>query len=80
MDLLEYEMYLREFFDEFRQKGVPYQDLFWRNLRMNAYTNRQKSESKFMKEFKDKFGGPDEATVFLGDWSARHTLRGQVCK
>jgi hypothetical protein len=78
MDLAAYEIYLQGFFDGFDEKETPYLDGRFRKWRFNAFTNRQKSEARFMKRFKEKFGGPEEFTVFLGDWSATHTLRGQV--
>ena len=47
-------------------------------MRFNAFRLRQVSEARFLQQFKEKFGRPEETTVFLGDWSANHTLRGQV--
>ncbi len=42
-------------------------DVF-RKLKFNRYTNTQKSESKMIKNFSNKFGNPDECTVILGDY------------
>jgi hypothetical protein len=78
MVLEEFNMYLKDFFRDYAAKEAPYLNVRFRKWRLNAYTNRQKSESRFMKRFKEKFGGPGETSVFLGDWSATHTLRGQV--
>ena len=50
----------------------------YRKWRLKSFIGRQKSESRFMKKFKDKFGGQEATSVFLGDWSAGHTLRGQI--
>lgn len=80
MVLNEYLIYLGNFFDvnEYQPKEELYHNMRFRKWRFNAYINRQKSESRFMKRFRQKFGEPGETTVFLGDWSATHTLQGQV--
>ena len=49
-----------------------------RKWRLKSFIGRQKSESRFMKRFEDQFGGPEATSVFLGDWSAGRTLRGQI--
>ena len=78
MTLDSFQIYLRNFFSEYAAKEAHYLDGRFRKWRLNAYTNRQKSESRFMKRFKIKFGGPEETNVFLGDWSTRYTPKGQV--
>jgi len=79
MNSLNYDFYLREFFESLPAKEAVYQDMRFRKWRMNAYTNKQKSESRFRKRFEQTYGSPDTTTVFLGDWSTHgHTLRGQV--
>ena len=51
----------RILFDHYKQK-------LFRKLKFNRYTNTQKSESKMIKNFSNKFGKPDECTVILGDY------------
>jgi hypothetical protein len=80
MDPIAFGLYMRDFFESYVEKEEPYLDERLRKLRLYAYCNRQRSEAKFMKRFKDKFGGPEECTVFLGDWDAKHTMQGQVCR
>ena len=43
------------------------QNLF-RKLKFNRYTNTQKSESKMIKNFSNKFGKPNECNIILGDY------------
>ncbi len=45
-----------------------YKKNVFRKLKFNRYTNTQKSESKMIKNFSNKFGNPDECTVILGDY------------
>jgi hypothetical protein len=49
-------------------------DLF-RKLKWYAYINKQRSEAKLIKGFKQKFGGPDEVFVGFGDWEAAAHMR-----
>ena len=45
-----------------------YKQKVFRKLKFNRYTNTQKSESKMIKNFKNKFGKPNECTIILGDY------------
>jgi hypothetical protein len=45
-----------------------YKQKVFRKLKFNRYTNTQKSESKMIKNFENKFGKPNECTVILGDY------------
>jgi len=45
-----------------------YKQKVFRKLKFNRYTNTQKSESKMIKNFENKFGGPNQCTVILGDY------------
>ena len=45
-----------------------YNQKLFRKLKFNRYTNTQKSESKMIKNFSNKFGEPNECTVILGDY------------
>jgi hypothetical protein len=40
----------------------------FRKVKLNIYTNTQKSESKLVKNFKEKFGSPNEAIFVIGDY------------
>jgi hypothetical protein len=45
-----------------------YKQKVFRKLKFNIYTNTQKSESKMIKNFENKFGKPNECTIILGDY------------
>jgi hypothetical protein len=45
-----------------------YSENVFRKLKFNRYTNTQKSESKMIKNFSNKFGKPNECTIILGDY------------
>lgn len=45
-----------------------YQEEVFRKLKFNRYTNTQKSESKMIKNFSNKFGKPNDCIVVLGDY------------
>jgi hypothetical protein len=42
----------------------------FRKVKLNIYTNTQKSESKLIKNFQNKFGGPDDTIFVIGDYSS----------
>ncbi len=55
-----------------------YSQKLFRKLKFNIYTNTQKSESKMIKNFSNKFGKPDECTVILGDYDkGDHNMKGK---
>jgi hypothetical protein len=45
-----------------------YENKLFRKLKLNIYTNTQKSESKMIKNFKKKFGTPDNTLCIMGDY------------
>lgn len=45
-----------------------YENYLFRKLKFNHYTNSKKSESKMIRNFKEKFGKPKDVLVFLGDF------------
>jgi hypothetical protein len=56
----------------------------FRKVKLNIYTNTQKSESKLIKNFKNKFGGPDDTIFVIGDYSSgSYNMKGcepAICK
>jgi hypothetical protein len=55
-----------------------YSEKVFRKLKFNRYTNTQKSESKMIKNFANKFGKPNECTVILGDYDkGGHNIKGK---
>ncbi len=75
-----FDIYLREYFSEkFEEQEVFYQQRIFRKLRLNAYTNAQKSEARFVKKFKGAYGDGRQVSVITGDWdSGGRTFRGQA--
>lgn len=45
-----------------------YADEIFRKLKLNIYINTQKSESKMINNFKEKFGKPENTIVVIGDY------------
>jgi hypothetical protein len=55
-----------------------YSQKLFRKLKFNRYTNTQKSESKMIKNFSNKFGKPDDCIVILGDYDkGEHNMKGK---
>ena len=59
-----------------------YEREIWRKYKWFSFINVQRSEQKMVNNFKDKFGGPDEVCILIGDWDERgqeasRALRGQ---
>jgi hypothetical protein len=45
-----------------------YQQEFYKKLKLNAFTNSQKSERKMIHNFSKKFGGPENTMYVMGDY------------
>jgi hypothetical protein len=80
-----------KFFDYLLQKNKTnfklhsyYEDRLFRKLKLNRYTNTQKSESKMVNNFKAKFGEPDKTIFVIGDYDkGSYHMRGlepAICK
>ena len=55
-----------------------YQEEVFRKLKFNRYTNTQKSESKMIKNFSNKFGKPDDCIVVLGNYDkGEYNIKGK---
>ena len=55
-----------------------YQEEVFRKLKFNGYTNTQKSESKMIKNFTNKFGKPEDCIVVLGDYDkGEYNMKGK---
>jgi hypothetical protein len=78
--LLAFESYLLNYFGiRFEEDLKFYWEKIFRRNKFWNYRNTQISESKMMNNFQEKFGTPEETTVFLGDWSTGgYTPKGQV--
>ncbi|CAK9204202.1 unnamed protein product [Sphagnum troendelagicum] len=51
---------------------VPfYQDYTFRRMKMLSFIERQRTEAKMIREFKEKFGSGEEVVVAIGDWEQR---------
>ena len=55
-----------------------YQYKIYRKLKRNRYINKQRSESKMVKNFREKFGNPDNTIVIVGDFDkGNNHMRGK---
>ena len=61
-----------------------YEQRLFRKLRLNRFINRQKSETKMLKNFSNKFGTPEETIYVMGDYDkGGHHMKGLepvICK
>jgi hypothetical protein len=67
LDSKFWEIYMKEYFCKFYNEENVYRENIFRKLRLNSYYNTQKSESGFIKRFKEKY--KEDCTVTIGDWS-----------
>jgi hypothetical protein len=55
-----------------------YTKTLFRKLKLNIYINTQKSESKMINNFKNKYGKPEDVIVVLGDYDkGNHNMKGK---
>jgi hypothetical protein len=47
-----------------------YEKPLYRKLKLSSYINKQRSESKMLKNFKNKFGSSEETLIIIGDYDA----------
>lgn len=61
-----------------------YQQKFFRKFKLNSYTNTQKSESKLINNFSDKYGKPENTIFVIGDYNTgSYNMKGVepiICK
>ena len=61
-----------------------YEQTFFRKFKLNRFTNTQKSESKMIKNFSNKFGEPDTTIFVMGDYDkGDYHMKGKepvICK
>jgi hypothetical protein len=61
-----------------------YEQTIFRKLKLNRFTNTQKSESKMVKNFSNKYGKPDETMFVMGDFDkGGYNMKGKepvICK
>ncbi len=50
-------------------------ELIFRKLKWWSKINKQRSESNFMNNFKEKFGDPSKNIVLIGDWSENKPMK-----
>jgi hypothetical protein len=66
------------------QLYLHYEQRCFRKFKLNAFTNTQKSESKMVKNFKNKYGTPDETIFVMGDYDkGDYNMKGKepvICK
>ena len=64
----KYKEYCKKKNDMNRILNEHYNKQIFRKLKFNRYINTQKSESKMIKNFKNKYGNENECIVILGDY------------
>jgi hypothetical protein len=61
-----------------------YEQKLFRKLKLNAFTNTQKSENKMIKNFQKKYGNPEETIFVMGDYDkGDYNMKGKepvICK
>jgi hypothetical protein len=63
----EFQEYLREKNSLNKRLGPFYNAYLFRKLKLGRYIRKQKSESKLIKNFKEKFGPPEDVVIGYGD-------------
>ena len=48
-----------------------YKDKLYRKLKLNSYTNRQRSEARMINNFIKTFGKPEDVVIGFGDWEQK---------
>ncbi len=80
----EYKKYIKEKNKVNKILYEHYQQEFFRKFKLNRYINTQKSESKMIDNFKNKFGTPDKVMITFGDHDkGQHNMKGVepvICK
>ena len=54
-----------------------YRKEIYRKLKWNRYINTQKSETKMINNFKNKFGDPKNTIVIFGDYDKKNNMKGK---
>ena len=54
-----------------------YNEEIHRKLRLGSYIRTQKTDAKFLKEFKETFGPPEDVIIGYGDWSEQENRKYQ---
>ena len=66
------------------QLYTHYEKSFFRKFKLNAFTNTQKSESKMIKNFENKYGKPNKTILVVGDYDKDdNNMKGKeptICK
>ncbi len=52
-----------------------YQNNLYRKLKWNSFINKQRSDSKMIRNFQRKFGSPNNTLICIGDWSQKSQLK-----
>lgn len=52
-----------------------YEKELYRKLKWYSYINKKKSESWMINNFKNKFGGPENTLICIGDFSQKHSMK-----
>jgi hypothetical protein len=75
-DTTKFCSYLKEKVTINRKLKPHYEQPIYRKLKMNIYINTQKSESKMLRNFKKKFGSPNNVIIVFGDYDRIDTMKG----
>jgi hypothetical protein len=67
LDFSEFQKYLREKNSLNKRLGPFYNAYLFRKLKLGRYIRKQKSEAKLIKNFKEKFGPPEDVVIGYGD-------------
>ena len=52
-----------------------YEKELYRKLKWYSYINKKKSDSWMINNFKNKFGGPTNTLICIGDFSQKHSMK-----
>ena len=52
-----------------------YEKEIWRKWKLSVYVKTKQSEEKMIKNFKNKFGTPEDSFIAFGDWSQKEQMK-----
>jgi hypothetical protein len=67
-----------EFFERQKLHIIHFRNTLYRELRLYAYINEQRSVSRYLNQIIQDHGTPEELSIVIGDFSAKRALKGQT--
>jgi hypothetical protein len=77
-DFKSFKQYIKMKIETMFQCHQFYSDPILRKFKWNSYNNHRRSESKMINKIRERFGGPENTIIAIGDWSSSNNhMRGK---